>query len=70
MPYKQRVTGSNPVTPTTSEKGFRNYKSETFFCVTTNVITSWGLFSSGKTVTGFIIIKIKVGQITTIFFIF
>jgi hypothetical protein len=29
LPYKQRVTGSNPVAPTNKDKGFRI--SETFF---------------------------------------
>jgi len=31
MPYKQGVTGSNPVVPTNKTKGFRQFKFETLF---------------------------------------
>jgi hypothetical protein len=31
LPYKQRVTGSTPVTPTKPDKGFKRYKFETLF---------------------------------------
>jgi hypothetical protein len=31
LPYKQRVTGSNPVAPTSKIKGFGRLTSEPFF---------------------------------------
>ena len=31
MPYKQRVTGSNPVAPTSKDKGFGRLNFEPFF---------------------------------------
>jgi hypothetical protein len=31
LPYKQRVTGSNPVAPTTEKSGYFSFRSNRFF---------------------------------------
>jgi hypothetical protein len=53
LPYKQRVTGSNPVAPTNDDEGFKRFVSETIFSFAEGVLLNVSRVNEHTLITAF-----------------